>query len=67
MLVIFRDLVYFTAIWSISWPFGLFYGHLVYFTVIWYILWPFDMFFPFWNVLDVDKDGFMLVFMYMLL
>jgi hypothetical protein len=30
-----RHLVYFTAIWSILRPFGLFYGRLVYFTAIW--------------------------------
>jgi hypothetical protein len=28
-------LVYFTAIWSILLPFGIFYCHLVYFTAIW--------------------------------
>jgi hypothetical protein len=36
--MIYGHLVYFTAIWSILRPFGLFYGHLVYFTAIWYIL-----------------------------
>jgi hypothetical protein len=37
-------LVYFMAIWSILWPFGLFYGHfglfcgyLVYFSPFWYV------------------------------
>jgi hypothetical protein len=25
-------LVYFTTIWYILWPFGIFYGHLVYFS-----------------------------------
>jgi hypothetical protein len=45
-------LVYFTAMWYKScpfgiflWPFGIFYGHLVYFTAIWYILWPFGIFY----------------------
>jgi hypothetical protein len=38
------------AIWSILWPFGLFYGHLVHFMAIWYIFWPFGIFFPFWQV-----------------
>jgi hypothetical protein len=33
------------AIWSILWPFGLFYGHLVYFMAIWSILWPFGIFY----------------------
>jgi hypothetical protein len=33
--------VYFTAIWYILWPFGIFCGNLVYFVAIWYILWPF--------------------------
>jgi hypothetical protein len=50
-------LVYFKAIGSILWPFGLittigsilrplevFYGHLVYFTAIGSILWPFGIF-----------------------
>jgi hypothetical protein len=31
-------LVYFTAIWYILRPSGIFYGHLVYVMVIWYIL-----------------------------
>jgi hypothetical protein len=35
--IIFGRLVYFIAIWSISWLFGIFYGHLVYFMVNWYI------------------------------
>jgi hypothetical protein len=34
---------YFTAIWYIIRPFGIYYGHLVYFTAIWYILWPFGI------------------------
>jgi hypothetical protein len=47
---LYSHLVYFTAIWFILWPFGLFYGHLfilwsfgifvghlVYFVAIWYI------------------------------
>jgi hypothetical protein len=38
---IFGHLVYFTAIWSISLPFGLFHSHLVYFTAIWSISLPF--------------------------
>jgi hypothetical protein len=53
-------LVYFTAIWSILQPFGLFYIHLVYFTAIWYILCTFGMycgnlvyFIPFWYVVLV--------------
>jgi hypothetical protein len=35
-------LVYFTAIWYIIRPFGIFSGYLVYFLIIWYI-------FPFWK------------------
>jgi hypothetical protein len=31
-------LEYFTAIWYILWPFGIFYGHLVF-------LWPFGIFY----------------------
>jgi hypothetical protein len=27
--IVFVQLVYFTAIWYILWPFGIFYGHLV--------------------------------------
>jgi hypothetical protein len=39
-------MVYFMAIWSILWPFGLFYGHLVYFVVIWYVFFLFWYFMP---------------------
>jgi hypothetical protein len=42
---LFGHLVYFTAIWSILRPFGLFYGHLIYFTAIWSILRPFGLFY----------------------
>jgi hypothetical protein len=42
--------MYFKAIWSILWPFGMFCGHLVCFVAIWYILWPLGLFFPFWHV-----------------
>jgi hypothetical protein len=37
-------LVYFTAIWYILQPFGIFYSQLVYFTAIWYIFWLFGIF-----------------------
>jgi hypothetical protein len=49
--------VYYVAIWSILWSFGVFYRHLVYFMVIWYMLWTFLTFYghlvyfsPFWYV-----------------
>jgi hypothetical protein len=42
--IYYGHLVYFTAIWYILWPFGIFCGHLVYFVAIWYILWPFGIF-----------------------
>jgi hypothetical protein len=32
-----KMLVYFVAVWSILWPFGLFCGHFIYFMVLWYI------------------------------
>jgi hypothetical protein len=38
------------AIWSILWPFEIFYGHLEYFVVIWYI-------FPRFGILDQEKSG----------
>jgi hypothetical protein len=44
-------LVYFTAIWYIWCPFGIFYVHLVHFTAIWYILWPFGIFLVIWYIL----------------
>jgi hypothetical protein len=37
------------AIWSILWPFGLFYGHLVYFMVIRYI--------PLFDIMYRKKSG----------
>jgi hypothetical protein len=38
-LCIFYDhLVYFTAIESILWPFGIFCGNLVYFSPFWYVV-----------------------------
>jgi hypothetical protein len=40
-----EDLVYFTVIWYILWPFGAFCGHLVHFVAIWCILWLFGIFF----------------------
>jgi hypothetical protein len=36
--IVYAHLEYFTVIWCIVWPFGIFCGNLVYFTVIWYIL-----------------------------
>jgi hypothetical protein len=45
---LFGHLVYFTAIWSILRPFGLFYGHLIYFMAIWHIMW--QNFHPFWYI-----------------
>jgi hypothetical protein len=36
--IIYDHLVYFTTIWYIFWPFGIFFGRLVYF-------WPFGIFF----------------------
>jgi hypothetical protein len=39
-----KVLVYFMDIWSLLWPFDVFYGHLVNFMSIWYI------FFTFWYV-----------------
>jgi hypothetical protein len=32
--IVYGHLVYFVAIWSILWPFGLFCDHLVYFVAI---------------------------------
>jgi hypothetical protein len=43
-------LVYFTAIWYILQPFGIFYSHLVYFTAIWYILQPFGIFYSHFGI-----------------
>jgi hypothetical protein len=31
-----KVLVYLMALWSVQWPFGIFYGHLVYFGSVWY-------------------------------
>jgi hypothetical protein len=52
-----KMLVYFWAIWSIFWRFGIFWGHLVYIEVIWYILRSFGIlcghlvyFSPFWYI-----------------
>jgi hypothetical protein len=39
-----KMLVYFTAIWNILQPFGIFCGHLEYFEAILNILWPFGIF-----------------------
>jgi hypothetical protein len=33
-----KMLVYFRGIWSILWPFGIFYGYLVYILQFWYVL-----------------------------
>jgi hypothetical protein len=44
-------LVYFTTIWSILWPFGLFCSHSVYFLVIWHIFLRLDM-------LHQEKSGY---------
>jgi hypothetical protein len=38
-----KILVYFTALWSILLPFGIFCGHFEYFMVIWNILWLFGI------------------------
>jgi hypothetical protein len=38
-------LIYFTAIWNILQPFGIFYSHLEYFTAIWNILQLFGIFY----------------------
>jgi hypothetical protein len=43
---------YFTTIWYVSRPFGIFYvkpfgmfhGYLAHFTTVWYVSWPFGMF-----------------------
>jgi hypothetical protein len=35
--IFYDNLVNYTTIWYILWPFGIFCGHLVYFMVIWYI------------------------------
>jgi hypothetical protein len=35
--IFYGNLVYFTAIWSILWPFGEFHGRLVYFSRFWYV------------------------------
>jgi hypothetical protein len=45
-----KMMVYLTAIWSISLPFGIFFGHLVYFMVIWYIV-------PRFGMLYQEKSG----------
>jgi hypothetical protein len=39
-----KILLYFMAVWSVLWSFGILCGHLVYFIVIWYILWSFGKF-----------------------
>jgi hypothetical protein len=55
--------VYFTVIWHISWPLGIFYGHLVYCMATWYILWPFGnvvviwYIFPRFGTLCQEKSG----------
>jgi hypothetical protein len=56
-----KSRVYFMTIWSILWPFGIFYGHLVYFAVIWYTyLSPFWYFGPrkIWQPWSVDGSHF---------
>jgi hypothetical protein len=36
--IFYGHLVYFTAIWSVLWPFGILYGYLVYFSPFWYVV-----------------------------
>jgi hypothetical protein len=50
-------MVYFTAIWYILWPFGMFCGHLVYFEAIWYSLWLLGIYFSRFGMLHQDKSG----------
>jgi phosphate/sulfate permease len=45
-----KMMAYFMTIWSISLPFGIFFGHLVYFMVIWHI-------FPRFGMLYQEKSG----------
>jgi hypothetical protein len=49
---IFGNLVYFTAIWYILWPFGLICGHLIYFVAIWYTIVTLWHIYPFWYVVS---------------
>jgi hypothetical protein len=49
-----KMLVYFMAIWSILWPFGLFCSHLVYFVAIWFISW---LLFSRFGMLYQNKSG----------
>jgi hypothetical protein len=55
--VYYGHLVYFVAIWDISWLFGTFCGHLVYFVAIWDISWLFGIFFPRFGMLYQEKSG----------
>jgi hypothetical protein len=45
-----KMLAYFMAIWSISRPLDIFYGHFVYFEAMWYIFSPF-------GILYQEKSG----------
>jgi hypothetical protein len=49
-----RCLVYFTAIWYISYPFGIFNGYLVYFSPFWLYVAPRKSWQP-WQPLHLDK------------
>jgi hypothetical protein len=46
-----KVLVYFMALWSVLWLFGIFYGHLVYFGLVSYI------FLPRFGMLHKEKSG----------